>query len=63
MGDRLGIPGAVSFFECPLQPAEGAVAAASKEKDLGKSRKDSPSKKKSIWKSHIITEGRERTFK
>jgi len=29
-----------------LQPAEGAVAAASQEKHLGKSRVDSPSKKK-----------------
>ena len=57
MGDRLGIPGAVSFFEFALQPAEGTVAAALKEKHLGKSRKDSPSKKTRIWNPDIITVG------
>ena len=42
----MGIPGAVSFFQFSLQPAEGTVAATSQEKHLRKSRKDSPSQQK-----------------
>ena len=63
MGDRLGIPGAVSFlriFICNQQKGTVAVAAANTgEKHLAKAGKIAIKQKKDMEHTHIITEARE----